>query len=92
MTISVYPKTATKAKTKSANVFAFGRDADKAGLPVAQGGYALFKLSENYAAHVRGGIAKSWGLVARDLSYVEVIDLMNKRCHHIAFNFTKVEK
>lgn len=86
MTATVYTSTATKAKTKSATVFAFGRRDDFAGKPTSEGGYYVFKLCKNYAGHVRGGIAKTWRYIAKDLSHADAIDLLNKRVKHTAFN------
>lgn len=41
--------------------------------------YAVYKLCANYAGHVRGGIAYTWRLVAKDLSLEECKALLAKR-------------
>lgn len=52
---------------------------------VSQEGYAdrndymVFKLCENYAGHVRGGIAKTWRYIERDLSLEECKALLSKK-------------
>lgn len=84
MTASVYTKTATKGKT--GNVYAFGRTADLDGQPIDAGGYYVFKLCENYAGHVRGGIAKTWRYIDRNLSHADAVALMNRRLGYKAFN------
>lgn len=43
------------------------------------GKYAIFKLCENYAGHVRGGIAKTWRYTAKDLSLDEAKALLAKK-------------
>ena len=42
-------------------------------------GYVVFKLCENYAGHVRGGIAKTWRVVKQELSLTEAMAVMEKR-------------
>lgn len=42
-------------------------------------GYIVFKLCENYAGHVRGGIAKTWRAVNQELSLFEAMTVMEKR-------------
>lgn len=61
-----------KQARKSAKgvIYAPGKSAD---------GYLIFKLCENYAGHVPGGIAKSWRYVARGLSLDEAKALFEKR-------------
>jgi hypothetical protein len=43
------------------------------------GSYMVFKLCENYAGHVRGGIAKTWRYIAKGLSLDEAKALMEKK-------------
>ena len=83
---SVYKKTATKAKNKEGTIYAFGRDKKLDGQPEEKGGYIVWKLSQNYAGHVRGGISKKWVYVKKDLSYSDAVKLMNKRLKYKAFN------
>ena len=64
---SVYKKTATKAKNKEGTIYAFGRDKKLDGQPEERGGYVVWKLSQNYAGDVRGGISKKWVYVKKDL-------------------------
>jgi hypothetical protein len=84
MTISVYSKTATKAK--SGKVYAFGRRDDLSGKDTSLGGYVVFRLCENYNGQVRGGMQKSWRYVDQDLSFQDAVNLMNKKCGYTAFN------
>jgi hypothetical protein len=42
-------------------------------------GYIVFKLCENYAGHVRGGIVRSWRAVNQELSLTEAMNVMEKR-------------
>ena len=42
-------------------------------------GYAVYKLCENYDGRVRGGIRKTWRLVADGLTLEETKALMEKR-------------
>jgi hypothetical protein len=42
-------------------------------------GYIVFKLCENYAGHVRGGIAKTWCVIKQELSLDQAMALMEKR-------------
>jgi hypothetical protein len=84
MTITVYKQTATKSKT--GKVYAFGRRDNLAGRPVADGGYSVWRLCENYEGSVRGGLVKTWRYIAKDLSHADAIDLMNRRCGYKAFN------
>lgn len=42
-------------------------------------GYMVFKLCENYAGHVRGGVSKSWRYVADGLTLEEAKALMEKK-------------
>ena len=90
--LSIYKKTSTKSKTKQGSIFAFGRDKKLDGRPVEEGGYVLWKQSENYDGQVRGGIRKSWRLVKRDMSFNDAVDLMNKRVKHKAFNPSSTTK
>ena len=83
---SVYKKTATKAKNKEGTIYAFGRDKKLDGQPEEKGGYIVWKLSQNYAGHVRGGISKKWVYVKKDLAYSDAVKLMNKRLKYKAFN------
>ena len=83
---SVYKKTATKAKNKEGTIYAFGRDKKLDGQPEEKGGYIVWKLSQNYAGDVRGGISKKWVYVKKDLSYSDAVKLMNKRLKYKAFN------
>ena len=43
------------------------------------GKYVIFKLCENYAGHVRGGISKTWRYIAKDLSLDEARALLEKK-------------
>lgn len=43
------------------------------------GSYMVFKLCENYAGHVRGGIAKTWRVSGEGLSLDEAKALMEKK-------------
>ena len=83
---SVYKKTATKAKNKEGTIYAFGRDKKLDGQPEEKGGYIVWKLSQNYAGDVRGGISKKWVYVKKDLAYSDAVKLMNKRLKYKAFN------
>jgi hypothetical protein len=79
-------KTATIAKgLKRKTIFALGRDDTLEGKDPRMGGYQVWKMSENYDGQVHGGIRKSWGYVAKDLSFNEAVRLMNKRCHDKVF-------
>lgn len=84
MELSIYDKTATKAK--NGKVYAFGRNRELDGRPTECGGYVVWRLCENYAGHVHGGISKTWRYVAKDLSFADAIELMNRRCGYKAFN------
>jgi hypothetical protein len=44
-----------------------------------RGYYLVFKLCENYAGHVRGGVSKTWRYIADGLSLDEAKALMEKR-------------
>ena len=83
---SVYKKTATQAKNKSKWVYAFGRDKKLDGQPTEKGGYVVWKLEKRYAGHVKGGIAKNWAYVGKDLSYEDSVKLMNKKLGYKAFD------
>jgi hypothetical protein len=80
MATSVYTTTATKAKTKTGSIFAFGREDALAGKPVSEGGYSVWKKSPQQ----RGG-AMTWGYVKLNMSHADAIAFMNKRVHHKAF-------
>lgn len=41
--------------------------------------YMVFKLCENYAGHVKGGVAKTWRYIAKDLSLEEAKALLKKK-------------
>ena len=82
----VYDKTATYAKNKSRTIYAFGRDKKLDGQPKEKGGYVLWQLQKRYAGHVRGGIAKNWAWVKKDLSYSDAVKLMNKKLGFKGFN------
>ncbi len=41
--------------------------------------FAVYKLCENYAGHIKGGIAKTWRYVAKDLTLDAATILFNKR-------------
>ena len=82
----VYDKTATYAKNKSKTIYAFGRDKKLDGQPKEKGGYVLWQLQKRYAGHVRGGIAKNWAYVKKDLSYSDAVKLMNKKLGFKGFN------
>lgn len=41
--------------------------------------YQVFKLCENYDGKVRGGISKTWRVVAKDLSLEEAKELLKKK-------------
>ncbi len=45
----------------------------------SSGKYLIFKLCENYAGHVRGGIAKTWRYIAKDLTLEEAKSLLAKK-------------
>ena len=81
--VSVYKSTKTKAKNGA--VYAFGRYLALDGQPTRLGGYILFQLKENYNGRLPGGIERRWVVVKEDLSYPEVVALMNKRCGFEAF-------
>ena len=83
---SVYKKTATKAKNKEGTMYAFGRDKKLDGQPEEKGGYSVWKLKQNYAGGVRGGISKKWVYVEKDLSYSDAVKLMNKKLKYKGFN------
>ena len=83
--MTIYAKTATKAKNKAKTVYAFGRKDELDGQPVTLGGYGVWKLCENYAGHVRGGVSKTWRYIALDLAYNDALALMNKRLGYTAF-------
>ena len=85
MTSTVFTNTATKARTKTGAIFAFGRHDDFAGKPASKGGYIVYELCENYSTNVRGGIAKTWRCVAINLFYDEAVKLLNKRVKFKAF-------
>lgn len=86
--VSVYPKTATRSKLgKRPAIFALGRDRKLGGRPIELGGYVLFKLRENYAGHVRGGIAKTWVAETTGLTHADAVKLINKRLGFDAFTF-----
>lgn len=87
MTLSIYKNTATKAK--NGKIYAFGRKSELNGRATSEGGYCLFRISENYNGQVRGGIEKKWVVVRADLSFEDAIRLMNRRCGYTAFNFTE---
>lgn len=84
MTASIYKNTATKAK--SGKVYAFGRRENLDGKSIKLGGYYVFRLCENSANHMRGGIAKTWRYVERDLSFKDAVALMNRRLGYKGFN------
>ena len=81
--MTIYVKTATKSP--SGKVYAFGRDDKLDGKPTSEGGYQVWRLCENYAGHVRGGIAKTWRYVDRNMSFEDAIELLNKKVKHVAF-------
>jgi hypothetical protein len=68
MTSTVYVKQAYKS-AKGA-VFAPGKSAK---------GYVVYKLCENYDGNIRGGVRKSWRVVANGLTLEEAKALMEKR-------------
>ena len=43
------------------------------------GKFGVYVLKENYAGHVRGGIAKSWAYCAKELTEKDARDLFNKK-------------
>lgn len=73
----IYTKTARK--NAKGVVFAFGRRDGMDGKPVADGGYMIFKLCENYNGQVHGGISKTWRYTDENLSYEDAIKKMNKK-------------
>lgn len=73
---TVFSNKATRSK-KSKKVYAPGQNPD--------GTYAVYVLSENYAGHVRGGMAKSWRVVADKLTFAEAIEILNKHLGFEAF-------
>jgi hypothetical protein len=89
--MTIYTKTATKAKTKTQTIFAFGRETALDGHPVEKGGYQVWKLCENYDGQVKGGIRKTWRYVAKDLSFNDAVELLNRRVRFKAFNQTPSE-
>ena len=84
MASSIYKSTATKSKRGV--VFAFGRDERLDGADKSKGGYVVWKLCENYAGHVHGGIAKTWRYVEKDMSFSDAVTLMNRRLGYKGFN------
>ena len=50
------------------------------------GKFAVLVLCENYAGHVRGGIAKTWRVDARDLTIDECRAVMEKRVARKLYN------
>jgi hypothetical protein len=84
--MSVYTKTARKANDKNKTVYAFGRDDSLDGHHVEKGGYIVWKLCENYSGSVRGGIAKTWRYVEKDMPYEGAIALMNKKLGRAEFS------
>jgi hypothetical protein len=83
--MTIYTKTATKAKNKNETVFAFGRDEKLDGQAVEKGGYQVWKLCENYNGQVKGGISKTWRYVQINLTHAQAVNLMNKRLGYKAF-------
>lgn len=77
MSASIYTKTAMK--NSKGVIYAFGRDKELETQSPNAGGYYIFKLCENYDGRAPGGISKTWRYVAKDLSYIEAVKLMNKR-------------
>jgi len=86
--MSVYKKTATKSK-KDGATYVLGRDDDKDGHPLEEGGYYVAVVRSNYDGKVRGGIAKTLGVVKQKLSYAEAVALMNRCCGFKAFEAPK---
>ncbi|MDG1315674.1 MAG: hypothetical protein P8P29_09155 [Flavobacteriaceae bacterium] len=83
--MTIYIQTASRSKTKSKGIFAFGRTSRLDGQSVELGGYKVYFLSINSCNHVRGGLGKKWVLVERDLSHADAISLMNKRLKYVKF-------
>ena len=68
MTNTIYTKQA--CKSAKGVVYAPGKSAK---------GYVVYKLCENYDGRVRGGMRKTWRVVADGLSLEETKALMEKR-------------
>ena len=90
MGMLVFKTTAKKAKTKAKTIFAFGRRADLVTELDEAGGFVIWKLCVNHDGRVRGGLAKTWRVVAKDLTHDEAIGLMNKKLKFKAWK-TKAE-
>jgi len=89
--MTIYTKTATRAKDKNETVYAFGRDDSLDGKCVNVGGYQVWKLCVNYDGQVRGGLSETWRYVEKDMAYAEAVKLMNRRLKYKAF-LTQKEK
>jgi len=87
--MTIYTKTATRAKNKAGTIYAFGREDELDGKPVGFGGYQVWKLCENYDGNVKGGISKTWRYVAKDMPYGEAVKMMNRKLKFKAFNTLK---
>jgi hypothetical protein len=79
MTTTLYKQTAVAQKNSKHNaLFAFGRKTDLDGHSVSKGGYAVFTIRDEYVGQA-GSLRRKWLLVAQDLSFVDAIELLNKR-------------
>lgn len=83
--MSVYVQTSSKSKTKKETIYAFGREDRLEGQPIELGGYKVYKWCINSNNNVRGGLAKTWRYVEKDLSHSEAIALMNRKLKYVKY-------
>jgi len=84
-TMSVFVQTSSKSKTKKETIYAFGREDRLEGQPIELVGYKVYKWCINSNNNVRGGLAKTWRYVERDLSHSEAIALMNRKLKYVKY-------
>lgn len=73
----IFTKQARKSKTGA--IFAPGKaDLSETGY-FDRADYAVYKLCENYDGQVRGGIRKTWRVVAKNLTLDEAKALLERR-------------
>tara|TARA_B100000902_G_scaffold378420_1_gene411652 strand:+ start:1668 stop:1946 length:279 start_codon:yes stop_codon:yes gene_type:complete len=85
MTTTIYKQTAVAQKNSKRNAFfAFGRNTQLDGHDIAEGGYAVFTIRDEYVGQA-GSLRRKWLLVAKNLSFVDATKLLNRRVGFVAY-------
>ena len=85
MTTTLYKQTAIAQKDSKRNAyFAFGRNSQLDGHDITEGGYAVFTIRDEFVGQA-GNLRRKWLLVAKELTFVDAIKLLNKRVGFVAY-------